>query len=106
MRRAAKVDTSQAPIIAMLRANGMSVKDCSSVGQGFPDLCIGFRGGTYLIEAKGAGHAHRALALGEPDLTAAQRVFHEQWAGDIGVVKFPEAAVEWVLSQARKDGRL
>jgi hypothetical protein len=59
-----------------------------------------------LIEAKGGGHAHRALALGEPDLTAAQRVFHTTWAGDIGVVKFPEAAVEWVLSQARKDGRL
>ena len=46
MRRAAKVDTSQAPIIAMLRANGMSVKDCSAVGQGFPDLVVGFRGGT------------------------------------------------------------
>ena len=106
MRRAAKVDTTQAPIIAMLRANGMTVKDCSAVGQGFPDLVVGFRGGTYLIEAKGAGHAHRALAIGEPDLTAAQRVFHSQWAGDVGVVNTPEAAVEWVLSQARKEGRL
>jgi hypothetical protein len=59
-----------------------------------------------LIEAKGGGHAHRALALGEPDLTAAQRVFHTTWAGDIGVVSTPEEAVEWVLRQAREEGRM
>jgi hypothetical protein len=103
MRRAAKTDTTQAPIIAMLRANGMTVKDCSAVGQGFPDLVVGFRGGTYLLETKSDPCiSHR---VSEP-LTAAQRVFHTTWAGDIGVVSTPEEAVQWVLDQAHKEGRL
>jgi hypothetical protein len=33
-------------------------------------------------------------------------VFHTTWAGDIGVVQSPEEAVQWVLDQARKEGRL
>jgi hypothetical protein len=103
MRRAAKTDTTQAPIIAMLRANGMTVKDCSAVGQGFPDLMVGFRGGWFAIETKSDPRiSHR---VSEP-LTAAQRVFHTTWAGDIGVVQSPEEAVQWVLDQARKEGRL
>jgi hypothetical protein len=103
MRRAAKTDTTQAPIVAALRANGMTVKDCSAVGQGFPDLMIGFRGGWFAIETKSDPRiSHR---VSEP-LTAAQRVFHTTWAGDIGVVSTPEEAVEWVLRQAREDGRL
>jgi hypothetical protein len=103
MRRAAKTDHSQAPIIAALRANGMSVKDCRAVGQGFPDLCIGFRGGTYLIETKSDKRiSHR---VSEP-LTAAQKVFHSTWAGAIGVVSTPEEAVDWVMRTARAEGRI
>lgn len=103
MRRAAKTDTTQAPIVAALRANGMTVKDCSAVGQGFPDLMIGFRGGWFAIETKSDPRISHRVA--EP-LTAAQIAFHGTWAGDIGVVSTPEEAVQWVLGQARKEGRL
>jgi len=97
------VDGKQAAIVAALRANGMSVKDCSAVGQGFPDLIVGFRGGHYAIECKSPKSVTHRVA--EP-LTAAQRVFRAAWAGDIGMVRTPDAAVEWVLGQARKEGRV
>lgn len=103
MRRAAKVDQSQAPMIAALRANGMSVKDCSAVGQGFPDLCVGFRGITCLLETKSDKSISHRVA--EP-LTAAQRVFHAAWAGDIGIVSTPDEAVAWVLKMAEREGRM
>ena len=103
MRRAAKVDQSQAPIIAALRANGMSVKDCSAVGQGFPDLCVGFRGITCLLVTKcDTSFSHRVAVR----LAAALRVFPAAWAGDIGIVSTPDEAVAWVLKMAAREGRL
>lgn len=103
MRRAHKVDQNQSDIIAALRANGMTVKDCSAVGQGFPDLCVGFRGGTYLVETKSdKSVSHR---VSEP-LTAAQRVFHLAWCGDICIAETPEDAVRWVVETAKREGRL
>ena len=102
-KRASRVDETQAAIVKALRWNGMSVKDCSAVGQGFPDLCVGYRRGNYLIEVKSdKSVSHR---VSEP-LTSAQQEFHASWAGAIGIVETPEQAVEWVVSQARRDGRI
>lgn len=103
MRRACKVDLTQREIIDALRCNGMSVKDCSAVGQGFPDLCVGFRGGVYLLETK----SHKSIShrVAEP-LTAAQVVFHQSWSGDIGTVETAKMAVEYVIRQAKREGRI
>ena len=104
MRRAAKVDNSQAPIIAMLRANGMTVKDCSKVGQGFPDLCVAFRGGTFLLECK--TRRDDCNRTKDEPRTQAQIDFAATWAGEIGFVSSPEAALEFVLKMAKAEGRL
>jgi hypothetical protein len=44
MKRAAKVDINQKEIVAYLRKIGASVAVMSAVGQGFPDLVVGWRG--------------------------------------------------------------
>ena len=44
MRRAAKVDANQPATVKALRDAGMTVAVTSSLGKGFPDLVVGFRG--------------------------------------------------------------
>ena len=99
-----RVDGNQAAIIAALRAHGITVKDTSAVGFGFPDLVAGFRGGTYAIEIK----VYRADCnrFSPEPYTAAQKLFHQSWAGDIGTVTSAEEAVRWVIDTATVEGRL
>lgn len=55
MRRAAKVDASQAAIVERLRSIGVWVKPLHAVGQGFPDLLCWARGRYFLLECKEPG---------------------------------------------------
>lgn len=52
MRRAAKIDDNQAEIVAALRDSGATVHSLAAMGKGCPDLLVGFRGVTYLLEVK------------------------------------------------------
>ena len=54
MRRAAKVDGNQAEIVSALRQVGAEVQSLASVGQGVPDLLVGFRSRNFLLECKQA----------------------------------------------------
>jgi Holliday junction resolvase len=86
VRRAAKVDANQRVIVEALRRVGASVIDLSAVGDGCPDLLVGYRGHTWLIEVKGP----------KGSLTPAQKVLHAEWNGfPIAVVKTVEEA--WLL---------
>lgn len=80
--RAANVDTSQKPIVDALRKIGASVHVASTVGKGFPDLVVGFRGKTFLLECK----------TDKDKLNALQRDWHAKWAGHVAVVRTPEEA--------------
>lgn len=76
MRFAAAADANQKEIVAALRAAGATVIPCHAVGKGFPDLVVGFRGDTFLIEVKDPSqpkHRH--------ELTPAQKRFHATWPG-------------------------
>jgi len=53
--RRGRTDANQTEIVAFLRAAGASVFVSSDVGRGFPDLVVGHRGHTYLIEVKVPG---------------------------------------------------
>lgn len=52
MRRAARVDSNQAEIVRVLRACGAEVWDLSALGDGIPDLLVGFRGRWIPLECK------------------------------------------------------
>ena len=72
MRRAAHIDKSQPAIVAALRAIGASVQSLAPVGQGCPDLVVGYKGVNILIEAKTVGEGHDKLS-------ALQTEWHATW---------------------------
>lgn len=71
MRRAARTDANHADIAKAMRGMGAYVVDCSQVGNGFPDLMVGWRGRWELVEIKDGSKVPSARKL-----TAYQMVFH------------------------------
>lgn len=89
MRRAAKIDSNHAEIVAALRGIGAYVMSLASVGGGCPDLLVGFRGHTFLVEIKDGSKPPSARQL-----TEAQLKFHREWlGGTLAIVDSPEAAL-------------
>lgn len=81
MRRAAKVDANQAEIAAALRTVGATVQSLAAVGNGVPDLLVGFRRATYLLEVKDGKKPPSAR-----ELTTDQIAWHLEWNGGPCVV--------------------
>ena len=76
MRRAAKVDANQGVIVDALRKAGAFVEPMHAVGSGFPDLCVGYRGETHLLEVKDGRKPPSARGL-----TDMQIRWHALWRG-------------------------
>lgn len=76
MRRAAKIDRTQPEIVDALRSVGASVQSLASVGVGVPDLLVGWRGETWLIECKDG-----SLPPSGQELTPDQVAWHQAWRG-------------------------
>jgi hypothetical protein len=88
MRRAAKVDANQVEIVKALRSVGASVQPLHSVGQGCPDLLIGWMGKNLLMEIKDGSKVASARKL-----TVDQLDWHAAWRGNVFVVESAEEAV-------------
>lgn len=92
MRRAAKRDTSEKSIIAVLHQHYMSVFQLDQP----VDLLVGFRGKTHLVECK-SGHKGYAKAL-----NVNQARFAEEWRGSpVVTLHGVEDAIEWAKTIAR-----
>lgn len=89
--RAAKVDSNQPAIVDALRAIGATVQHLHAVGKGCPDLAVGWRGKTFLIEVKDgkASPSQRAL-------TDAQVEWHGGWKGQVAIAYCPDDALRIV----------
>jgi len=72
--RAKRVDCNQKDIVHALKTFGATVVDLSGIGKGCPDLLIGFKGTTYLIEIKKDSKAK---------FTPQQLQFNELWSGGV-----------------------
>ena len=79
MRRAAKTDLNQSEVVGEFRRLGATVQCLHSVGQGVPDLLIGYQSRNYLIEVKDGASAK---------LTPDQVLWHNRWTGQVDVVRF------------------
>ena len=85
--RAKKTDANQASLIAILREVGATVVDLSAVGKGCPDLLVGFRGVTYLLEVKNVKGKNRT--------TRDQDIFYAWWRGaPVAIVRTADEALQ------------
>lgn len=80
MRRANRIDDNQNDIVAALRKAGATVRIISQ-GEGIPDLLVGFRGETMLMEVKDGNKPPSARTL-----TDAEKKFFDDWRGGLLVI--------------------
>lgn len=90
----ARTDANQTEIVRRFREIGASVQVMSSVGKGFPDLIVGWRGRNILLELKDGSKPPSARAL-----TVDQVHWHANWAGQVAVVTSVDQAVELVMRE-------
>lgn len=86
MRRAARIDSNQNEIVRHLRDHGASVQILSAVGNGCPDILVGYTN---------AAGTQRTVALEIKDgrkppsrqrLTSEEQAWFDSWKGDAAVV--------------------
>lgn len=88
MRRAARIDANQPEIVEALRAHGASVTPAHTLGDGFPDLVVGYLGVAVLMEIKDG-----SKPPSDRKLTPDQVKFHAKWKGPIATVTDVEGAI-------------
>ena len=82
MKKYGRTDTNQTPLVEELRKiPGLKVLILSSVGDGCPDLCVGWMGLNYLLEVKNPD-----MPPSKRKLTKDERRFHNTWTGQVDVV--------------------
>lgn len=96
MRRAARTDSNHSDIVAALRAIGATVQSLATIGQGCPDLLVGYRGANYAIEVKDGNKPPSRRQLTPDELR-----WHRTWAGNVYTVESAEQAIE-ILQWASK----
>lgn len=100
--RAAKVDTNQADIVKALRKAGATVQLLHRVGEGCPDLAVGYKGQTYLIEVKDG-----AKSPSKRGLNPIQVEWHDQWRGHVAVAESIDDALRIIgVSQWQSIGSI
>ena len=82
-----KVDANQADIVDCLRAAGFTVVPIHRIGQGVPDLLVGYQGVNVLLEVKD----------GDKLLTDDELKWHANWCGQVDIVRSSEGAMRAVL---------
>jgi hypothetical protein len=89
MRYANRIDANQNKIVEALRGAGAYVRIISQ-GDGIPDLLVGYKGYTILMEVKDGDKVPSARKLTE----AEQKFFNEWDGGLLVVVNSAEEALE------------
>jgi Holliday junction resolvase len=82
MRRAAKIDRNQPELVKALRMVGATVQSLASVGEGCPDLLVGFGGINYVLEVK-----DYLQPPSKRKLTTDEHQWHLRWNGQKAVVE-------------------
>jgi hypothetical protein len=92
MRRAGRTDANHSAITTALLKLGASVDSLASMGKGYPDLLVGFRGRALLLEVKDGSKppSHRKL-------TADEQRWFTRFRGEAYVVNSVQEALDAVL---------
>lgn len=90
---ARRIDANQNSIVKALRAKGATVRVVSQ-GDGLPDLLVGYKGHTALMEVKDGDKPPSAR-----ELTTAEEKFFMEWTGGLLIIV---TSVEEALDVLRK----
>ena len=88
MRRYPNLDANQLDIVKALRQAGASVTSLASVGGGCPDLLVGIRKVTTVMEVKDGAKPPSKRKLTEPE-----QDWHDEWRGSKHIVESIEQAL-------------
>lgn len=89
MRRAHRIDANQKTIIEAMRVAGATVHSLAGLANGLPDLLVGYKGNTILMEVKDGDKSPSRQKL-----TSYQVTFLSNWTGGpVAVVKDVESAL-------------
>jgi hypothetical protein len=76
-----KVDANQKELMTKLRTiPGITVASTHTIGKGFPDIVIGYKGLNYLVEIKDG-----TKPPSQRKLTKDEEIFHLNWTGQINI---------------------
>ena len=89
MRRAARKDGNQDQIVDDLRKAGASVQSLSGLGEGVPDLLVGWRGRNFTFEIKDP-----IQKPSKRTLTDDEKIWHALWRGQVTVIEKTEDALK------------
>lgn len=89
--KAKKVDANQPAIIQAFRDVGASVEPLHFVGQGFPDILVGFRGQNWLIEIKDGSQPPSKKRLTDDETD-----WHRKWNGQVAIVENDHQALQLI----------
>jgi len=76
MRTYARIDANQPLLVDLFQRAGAMVQSLAAMGNGVPDLLVGYNGTLVLVEVKDGSKPPSARKL-TPD----ERKWHERWAG-------------------------
>lgn len=77
-----KTDTNHKEIINKCRqVPALSVFSTHTLGKGFPDIVIGYKGKNYLFEIKDGNKTKSQVKLTEDE-----SIFHRNWRGQVTIV--------------------
>lgn len=86
-----RVDANQKALVDLWRKMGATVLILSAVGKGCPDVLVGFNGKNALVEIKDG-----TKAPSQQKLTEWEQQFHDEWEGQVCIVKNVEQAIELI----------
>jgi hypothetical protein len=95
-KRGGPRDKNQKEITTALEKIGATVEDLGAVGDGCPDLLVGFRGGNYLIEVK----------MPKGKLNKKQKNWHWRYNGTVAVAYTVKEALAVVHPLLKLDDSL
>lgn len=93
-----KTDANHTAIVAALRSIGASVVSLADIGNGCPDLIVGFRGQNLLLEVKDGKQPPSKRKL-TPD----EVKFFDEWRGAVHIVYSETDAVSLVNRMTMQD---
>lgn len=85
------MDDNQKSIVAALRKIGATVLHLHTLGQGAPDVAVGYKGRNYFLELKDGNKIPSKRKL-TPD----EQKFHAEWRGQVAIIESVDEAIAFI----------